>query len=259
MPFTENKNIRIHYEIEGNSDGPPMVLCHGFAESLKEWHIFGYVEALKDEYQLILVDCRGHGASDKPHDPEAYKMIHRVADVISVLDQLNINKVHFMGYSMGGNLGWGIAKYSPDRFHSLIIGGSQPYEIPLDEPDPFREFAIPLIRKGMKAAYDFIVEGHPALETPEWETIIMANDPEALLAYLSMREYVDYIDVLPTITQPLLLYVGESDSEYSQSKKCVEYIPNVTFVTLPNLDHDEAFYRSEIVLPHIIKFLSEIS
>ena len=111
----------------------------------------------------------------------------------------------------------------------------------------------------MRAAYDFIVEGHPAIETPDWEAMIMANNPKALLAYLSMREYVDYIDVLPTITQPLLLYVGESDSDYSQAEKCVEYIPNATFITLPNLDHEEAFCRSDIVLPHIIGFLAEVA
>jgi len=105
----------------------------------------------------------------------------------------------------------------------------------------------------MRTVYDFLAEQFPAYKTPEWEAMIMTKDPKALIAYLSMREYVDYIDVLPTITQPLLLYVGESDSEYSQAKKCVEYIPNATFVTLPNLDHEKAFYRSDIVLPHIIR------
>jgi pimeloyl-ACP methyl ester carboxylesterase len=257
MPFDNNEGIRIYYEIEGK--GPPLVLCHGFTENLEEWRIFGYVDALKKNYRLILMDARGHGKSDKPHDPEAYKMKHRVADVVSVLDHLNIAKAHFIGYSMGGGLGWGIAKFSPERFKSLIIGGSQPYEVPLDEPDPFREFAIPLIKKGMKAVYDLISESCPELQTPEWEKMMMANDPQALLAYLYMKEYVDYKDVLPSLSQPLLLYIGEADSDHSQAKKCVKYIPNATFVSLPGLNHDEAFIRSEVILPHIIKFLEKVT
>jgi len=61
---------------------------------------------LKDDYQLILIDARGHGASDKPHDPEAYRTETMVADVVSVLNDLNIEKAHFLGYSMGGQIGW---------------------------------------------------------------------------------------------------------------------------------------------------------
>jgi pimeloyl-ACP methyl ester carboxylesterase len=47
----------------------------------------------------------------------------RVRDVVIVLDHLHINKAHYFGYSMGGWIGFGIAKYAPERFHSLIIGG----------------------------------------------------------------------------------------------------------------------------------------
>ena len=48
-----------------------MVLQHGFTDSLETWYELGYVDALKREHQLILVDARGHGASDKPHDTSA--------------------------------------------------------------------------------------------------------------------------------------------------------------------------------------------
>jgi pimeloyl-ACP methyl ester carboxylesterase len=68
--------------------------------------MFGYVDALKDDYQLILVDMRGHGQSDKPADPAAYAAETQVGDIVTILDELGIDKAHFYGYSLGARLGW---------------------------------------------------------------------------------------------------------------------------------------------------------
>ena len=76
MPFVNNKGTRIHYEVEGT--GPPLVLQHGTLGSGKNWEEYGYTEILKLAHQLILVDARGHGASDKPYDPAAYELRLRV-------------------------------------------------------------------------------------------------------------------------------------------------------------------------------------
>ena len=80
MPYADNGSVRIHYQVEG--EGPALVLQHGFTESLVDWYESGYVEALRPDYRLILIDARGHGASDKPHDPDAYVLNRRVADVV---------------------------------------------------------------------------------------------------------------------------------------------------------------------------------
>jgi pimeloyl-ACP methyl ester carboxylesterase len=64
MPYVIHQGVQIHYQVEG--EGPPLVLQHGFTQSLKSWHMAGYVNALQSHYRLILIDARGHGASDKP-------------------------------------------------------------------------------------------------------------------------------------------------------------------------------------------------
>ena len=70
MPFVDNEGVKIHYQVEGK--GTPMVLVTGFTGSIDIWYNFSYVESLKQKYQLILIDKRGHGKSGKPYNPEDY-------------------------------------------------------------------------------------------------------------------------------------------------------------------------------------------
>jgi pimeloyl-ACP methyl ester carboxylesterase len=105
------------------------VLVQGLTGYLELWYELGYVDSLKKDYRLIPMDIRGHGGSDKPHDPEAYKFKLLAADVVAVMDDAKISKAHYLGYSLGGLIAFGLAKYSPKRFHSFIIGGAHPFEI----------------------------------------------------------------------------------------------------------------------------------
>src|SRR4051812_17951565 len=100
MPYVTVGNLRNHYEVEGAGD--PLVLLHGISDSLASWYDFGYVEALAPDYQLILVDLLGHGDSDKPHDPDAYRYEAHADHVIAVLDAVGVPATHLLGYSMGG-------------------------------------------------------------------------------------------------------------------------------------------------------------
>jgi len=58
------------------------------------WPELGYVEALKKNYRLILIDVRGHGLSDKPHDSEKYMMELIVSDVFTVLDHARASTLY---------------------------------------------------------------------------------------------------------------------------------------------------------------------
>ncbi len=79
MSYTSNDGVKIHYEIE--SGGPVLVLQHGFTQSLEHWAECGYVAPLQQKYRMILIDARGHGGSDKPHDETSYTLDRLVADV----------------------------------------------------------------------------------------------------------------------------------------------------------------------------------
>jgi len=252
MPYANNHGVRIHYELEG--EGSPLILLHGLSEDSEFWRDYGYVESLKNDYKLILIDARGHGASDKPHNPDAYMLELFVNDIVCVLDDLRIGKAHFLGFSMGGWVGFGIGKYGSEHFYSLIIGAMSPYK------DPAKDDLHEYFKKGKDFVWADLEKRYgPKIMTPMIKARWMVNDFEALIAMASSEDWLNSLeDVLPTITLPCLLFVGEADPFYPGVKRCVSSMPHATFVSFPDLLHVETLYRSDLVIPHIKKFLTTL-
>src|SRR5215831_10365416 len=176
MPYAENHGMRIHYEVEGV--GSPIVLQHGITDGLESWYDYGFVDALRDEHTLILIDARGHGGSDKPHDPAAYRLDRLAGDVVAVLDELGYSVAHFWGYSTGGRIGFGMAKHARARVNCMVIGGMHPYARNME---PFRQ----LFRKGIAEGGDAFVaavEGAYGAIPPGLRARQLAADFCALLA-----------------------------------------------------------------------------
>ena len=121
MPFITNRGQRIHYTVEGQ--GPLVVFQHGLLSNAASWKACGFVDALADKYCVACIDSLGHGLSDKPSDPQLYSQQQRSGDMVAVMDALGYDRAHIIGYSMGGWLCVGAAKYHPQRLSSLVIGG----------------------------------------------------------------------------------------------------------------------------------------
>lgn len=103
----------------------PVVLHHGFsASAFVEWPRTGLLQALLAAGRRVLaVDARGHGESDKPHDAARYGEVRMAADVVEVLDALDLGVIDLVGYSMGSVVSLLVASTHPDRVHRLAVGG----------------------------------------------------------------------------------------------------------------------------------------
>jgi pimeloyl-ACP methyl ester carboxylesterase len=247
MPYVNHGALRIHYEVEGT--GEPLVLQHGFILSLKRWYALGYVDALKPKFRLILIDARGHGESDKPHEPAAYGLDLRVRDVVAVLDAIKVQTAHFWGYSMGGWIGFGMAKYAADRVRSLTIGGEHPYQqqfAKLNGSDP--DACLAAVFGGIEVVASF----PPALRAD-----ILANDFQALAAARQDRPSLE--GLLPALSTPCCFYAGDADPVYEQVERCASSIPHATFVGLRGLDHGGAFREAARILPHVTNFIQKVT
>lgn len=245
MPYAMNGDVRIYYELEGS--GPPLLIHTGFVGVVEDWYTLGYVDALKADYRLILPDPRGQGHSDKPHTAAAYSPHNRVADVVTVLDALEIDRVDFWGYSMGGRIGFDLAVQHPERLRSMVLGGAHPFGSTPDQSPWLEE-----LRQGRIAevlAGEFFRE-LPSEIRDRWER----SDQEALVAATveapSLEAYLTGIRV------PALIYSGDRDAGHEDARRAADAMPEATFVSLAGLDHMTAIISSGVIVPKARAFLS---
>jgi pimeloyl-ACP methyl ester carboxylesterase len=234
----------VYFEDAGG-DGEVIVLHGGLLDSVdlvRGSNIARALQVRPEEFRLIYVDHRGLGRSDKPHEAEAYAMWLRVADTVAVLDELGIERAHFVGTSWGGRRGFGIDEHAPERVLSLVIGGQQPYAM---NPDG------PLVGTGTRTLAESRGEGSldpfvEALESfaggrvPEaLRTRWLDNDPVAIEAAWSAALGEGAIsENLGTWEVRCLIYVGEGDIDFhEQAQRAAGEIPNAEFISLEELEH----------------------
>jgi pimeloyl-ACP methyl ester carboxylesterase len=250
MPFIDNAGIRIHYEIEG--EGPPLLLHHGATDSRESWYEYGYVSALKPGNRLILMDARGHGGSDKPHDPESYATELMVGDVLAVLDHLGLATTRYFGYSMGALTGFGMARFALGRVQAFILGGAPPIAGGSAYSGPDGDALLKAFRSGPES----VLSMYGKCLTPQLESRLRANDMEALIAWRRKRMSSPGLEgCLSSITAPALLFAGTADPIHAQVQAAAADIRGATFVSVPSLGHIDTMCRSDLILPHVLRFL----
>jgi pimeloyl-ACP methyl ester carboxylesterase len=232
-------------------------MVHGAAWSIDDFYEYGWVKELQDSYQLILIDPRGHGYSDKPHEVEAYDQKLVVQDVLTVMDVMNVSKACYLGVSLAGHAGYGLAKYAPERLRALLIGAADPYPFAITDKAEI-DLLLAQLSLGMRAYYELDIPESPNLTVTDWFMCRrLANDHEALIASIKATGQVSYEDMLPHNTIPCLHFVGTEDSGYATIKRCAEEMANAQLLEIPNRAHGDLF-RFTDPLPGIKKFLAEV-
>ena len=114
---TSTDGIRLHYSVTGRRNGPPVLLIQGLGADKHGWTMQRL--ALGWSYQVIALDNRGAGRSDKPHG--AYSLEQMADDAMAVLDDAGVETAHVVGASMGGAISQFVALAHPERVRSLTL------------------------------------------------------------------------------------------------------------------------------------------
>lgn len=241
MPYAMNAmdGRRVYFEDDGGA-GAAVVVHGGFGEPVSLVRASPVAQAVPvEEFRLIYVDHRGHGRSDKPHDPAAYAMPLRVADAVAVLDALGIQQAHFVGTSWGGRLGFGIGEHAQDRVSSLVIGGQQPYRWP-DSPlvRVVTEGLAAARRQGSSEPFIEALEGFWNVRFPDARRTL-DNDPVALeAAWQAALAEGAISEDLGAWRVRCLIFIGAADIDFlDQARLAAEEIPDAEFMSLVGRDH----------------------
>jgi pimeloyl-ACP methyl ester carboxylesterase len=215
--FFDSRGVKIHYIDVGR--GEPVVLIHGFSSSLDaNWRQTKVIDALAKDFRVVALDVRGHGQSDKPHDPASYG-VAVVEDVTRLMDHLGIARAHIVGYSMGGAVTGKFVVLHPDRVISAVFGGSAPrVNWPAQAEKDARELAESLEQgHGLRPLILRLAppnEPKPGDEAIEQQSraIMGRNDPLALAAVQrGNKEQAVTIFEVRALKMPLLAVVGSAD------------------------------------------------
>jgi len=118
MPNFVNEGVSLYYEVHGS--GLPVVMLHGAAVSFEgNYGACGWIDPLTARgLQVIGLDFRGHGSSDKPADAAPHGTEPLTRDVIALLDHLGIPQAEIVGYSIGSTVALHLLHTHPERFHA---------------------------------------------------------------------------------------------------------------------------------------------
>ncbi len=217
----------------GNPDAPTVLAVHGFASSaILNFMRTGWTRDLtRAGFHVIGVDQRGHGASDKPHDPSFYNLDRLAQDILNVLDTYLIDETHYVGYSLGARVGWQVALDAPERIMRAVLGGI---------PD-----GQPLTRFRTDQALDFLDRGAPVTDriTNAYLTMASAmpnNDLRALVALVKGMRGGPEPSPDQAPSQPILFATGSEDAIIERSQRLAHAASRGHFFTIPGRHHFNA-------------------
>ena len=268
MPTIATNGINLYYELHGS--GPALVLIPGLGYN--GWMYSHMIPGLAEHFQVISIDNRGSGLSDKPAGPYTAQML--AADVIGLLDAFDLPKAHIVGHSMGGFIAQALAIDYPDRVDRLVLSATNfggPHHVPITPPamavltdvsgDP-----IERLRRGIviSTAPGFAEANPEFIESWVQYRVQHPIDPAGYQAQLAiglglLSEAASFEHKLGRVTAPTLVLFGEHDAVVppGNAELLAARLPNARVEILPNAGHVFPFETPEAANQAITRFLLE--
>jgi 3-oxoadipate enol-lactonase len=260
----EANGIKINYQLSGKKGAPVAALSHSLASSLAMWN--PQMDALNPHFQVLRYDLRGHGNSDVTPGPYTLELLAK--DVIRLLDTLNIDRVHFVGLSIGGMIGQSLALNYANRLRSLVLCDTASV-MPAEAQPIWQERINKARSKGMEAQVDetmerwftpsFLKQGSPMLKIIREQ--ILATSIEGYIGCAEAIRKLNYLSRLSGINMPTLIMVGEEDlgTPVSASEAIHGRISNSKLVILPFARHLSNVEQTDAFNAALLEFLESLS
>jgi 3-oxoadipate enol-lactonase len=259
MPMIDADGCLINVSVEGRDGGPTLMLSNSLGSTMQMWE--PQMQALTQVFRVVRYDRRGHGKSGVPPGP--YSMERFGRDVIAILDDLNIDRVHWCGLSMGGMVGQWLGANAPERMGKIVLANTACYY-----PDPANWLnRIKTVKEGgLAAVADAVIANWFTADFREREPQVTANMKAMMLStpvagYIACCEALSTLDqraLLPGIKSPTLVIAGRHDmsTTVAAGEMIRSGIPNANMTLL------DAAHISNVEQPHafteaVVGFLTQ--
>ena len=268
MPYITRGGVRIHYEVEGA--GPPIVMIGGLSGSIEILSLAGFTSAFSD-HELILIDPRGHGRSDKPADPQAHRIEEYRDDVLGVMDAAQVERAVCWGISDGAKVCLALADAYPHRVVAVIDHDGFE-EADLNTPGG-REDRLGLAKEIRRQGYELrraLARASAAQGFPIPPAILKEQLSEDLeMAALELEAWTEWqgpVSVLARSKVPILLLLsgrgfslpGGTPKGDELDRRLRAAADRAEIHVVPGINHQEICFRSEHTVPLVRDFLSRL-
>src|SRR6478735_3020650 len=214
--------------------GESIILVHGFASShMVNWVNTQWTKTFTHAgYRVVALDNRGHGQSDKPHEPEAYSSHIMAEDARRLMDHLEIARADVMGYSMGARISAHLALAHPQRLRSLLLGGLgihlvEGVGLPLGIADAMEAPSLDGLTDPMQRMFRAFAEQ-------------TRSDLRALAACIRGSRQTLSAAQVGQIAMPTLISVGTKDDVSGSGPELAKLIPDAESFAIEGRDHNLA-------------------
>lgn len=252
MPIVLSQKHRIHYRVEGDR-GPCLLLYPPFLEGLLGWYRLNYVERLQNHFRLVLIDPIGQGRSDSSESIKQYTMESRAKHVLAIMEELKVEKFHFLGFGIGAQVGFFLAVHFSARLRSIVIAGAHPYAI-TTELQKIQEWIQQLRTEGIPA----FLKSFKSQErvSPEQEAEAIKGSAKAYaLALEAMSKWGGVGEHLSSISIPGLLITATGEDKFLAIREAGRNMPRARYLILPELKYKGGLLEADIVVPQLTDFI----
>ena len=238
--FKSFDGTKIYYEVKGA--GKPVLLVHGFIVNGQSWKRTElYKDLVAQGYKVIILDQRGNGFSDKPHDSTAYDNDAEAKDIMGLMKHLQIKKYNAVGYSRGSII---VARLLvlDKNISKAIMGGMG------------AEFTNPQWPRRIMFYRALSGDSIPELQAMVQNVKKQGLDQQAL-AYLQRSQPSTSKEELGKIKQPVLIICGDKDSDNGSAKELADLFKHSVYKITPG-DHGSAS-RTKEFSTEVISFLKK--
>ena len=251
---------RIEYHSEGPPDAPVLVLSHSLGTNLHMWR--AQATDFKSHLRVVRYDTRGHGRSSVTPGP--YTITQLAADVIALLDYLDIHVAHFCGLSLGGLTGLALARDHPDRVGKLVVCSASAR---LGDVAMWDGRIAAVRQGGMPGMVPSIVarwftdgfRSRDPIAVQQIEQQLLSTSAEGYAGCCGALRDTDFRPLVPEIRTPTLVVAGTFDPAVpiQDVRWLGDHIPGARFTELPaahlsNVEASAAFNET------ISNFLAEL-
>jgi 3-oxoadipate enol-lactonase len=260
MPLLRRADVALHYERLGS--GEAVLLLNGIMMTTSSW--IAQVDALSESYEVVLHDFRGQLRSPKPAGP--VRLEEHVDDLLALLDELELDRVHLAGTSYGGEIGLMFAVAHPSRVRSLAVIASTSEVGPALKArvDPWARTA----REAPELLYDSSVRDifSPAFVAAHLDVVDVARARVAACPPAFFRGLAELVEAfetlgvtarLPEVRCPTLVVAAELDllKPLADSRRIADAIPGAELVVVEGAGHAVVVEQPARISAELLRFL----